>query len=106
MEIDSFAVVYLHSPRERWWGLLRALTPAGVTLRGVSLESFESWMRGLARKDGEEIFPSTVFFPMTRVERIYEDESQPGLPSQADRVRETSGREARDALAGLESPLH
>src|SRR5215831_1089349 len=98
MEIDSFVVAYLHSPRERWWGILRALSPAGLTLRGLSLESFESWARSVARQEELESAPSTVFFPMNRVERMYEDEGTLQIPSHAERFRELTGQDVRLVL--------
>ena len=95
MQVDTFVIAYLHSPRERWWGLLRWVTPAGITIRGVSLESFEPWARSVARREEGELAPSTVFFPMNRVERMYEDESSLAVPSHADQFREWTGEDAR-----------
>src|SRR5689334_2274617 len=100
MQVDTFVVAYLHSPRERWWGLLQWVAPAGITLRGVPLESFEPWARSVARREEGELSPSTVFFPMYRVERSYEDESTLAVPSHADRFREWTGEDARLYLAG------
>jgi len=95
MKPDACVVVYLHSPRERWWGILRAVTSAGVTLRGMSLESFEPWARSVARREDSGISPTTVFFPMNRVERVDEDESTLSVASQADRFREWTGEDVR-----------
>ena len=95
MKIDAYVVVYLHSPRERWWGLLRAITPAGATLRGLSLESFEPWARSVARREDAGIAPTTVFFPMNRIERIDQDESTLSVASHADRFREWTGEDVR-----------
>ena len=33
-------VLYLNTPREKVWGILLALQPAGVTLRGLDLVVF------------------------------------------------------------------
>ena len=95
MKIDAYVVVYLHSPRERWWGLLRAVTPAGATLRGLSLESFEPWARSVARREDAGIAPTTVFFPMSRIERIDQDESTLSVASHADRFREWTGEDVK-----------
>lgn len=95
MRTDACVVLYLHSPRERWWGLLRAMAPAGVTLRGLSLESFEPWARSVARGEDAGIAPTTVFFPMHRIERIDEDESTLSVASYADRFREWTGEDVR-----------
>jgi hypothetical protein len=99
MQVDTFVVAYLHSPRERWWGLLHWIASAGITLRGVPLESFEPWARSVARHEEGEITPSTVFFPMNRVERIYEDESTLAVSSHADQFRQWAGQDARLYLA-------
>ena len=95
MKPDAYVVAYLHSPRERWWGILRAVTPAGVTRRGISLESFEPWARSVARGEDSGIAPTTVFFPMNRVERVDEDESTLAVASHADRFKEWTGEDAR-----------
>lgn len=94
MDLDTFVVAYLHSPRERWWGILQGLSPAGITIRGISIDSFETWMRSVARGE-EEIAVSSVFFPMIRVERVYEDETTAATPSHEDRFRETTGIDPR-----------
>ena len=95
MKADTYVVVYLHSPRERWWGLLRAVTPAGATLRGLSLESFEPWARSVARGEDTGIAPTTVFFPIHRIERIDEDESTLSVASHADRFLEWTGEDVK-----------
>ncbi|HET9794087.1 MAG TPA: hypothetical protein VFS34_06460 [Thermoanaerobaculia bacterium] len=95
MKADTYVVVYLHSPRERWWGLLRAVTPAGATLRGLSLESFEPWARSVARGEDTGIAPTTVFFPIHRIERIDEDESTLSVASHADRFHEWTGEDVK-----------
>ena len=38
-------VLYLRDPREKIWGLLVSMTPAGITLRGIDLVVFDDWMR-------------------------------------------------------------
>lgn len=95
MRIDAYVVVYLHSPRERWWGLLRAVSPAGVRLRGLSLDSFEPWARAVARREDAGIAPTSIFFPMHRIERIDEDESTLSVASHADRFREWTGQDVK-----------
>jgi hypothetical protein len=95
MRIDAYVVAYMHSPRERWWGMLRAITPAGVTLRGLSLESFEPWARSVARREDAGIAPTTVFFPMNRIERVDEDESTLSVASHEDRFRQWTGEDVK-----------
>jgi len=95
MRTDAYVVAYLHSPRERWWGVLRAITPAGVTLRGLQLESFESWARGVARREDTGIAPTTVFFPLHRIERLDEDESTLSVASDAVKKRQWTGDDVK-----------
>ena len=104
MQVDSFVVAYLNSPREKWWGMLKTITPAGITMRGLSLDSFEPWARAVARREECELFPSTVFFPMNRVERIYEDETTFSVPSMADRFLEWTGEDVRIHLFSVGGP--
>jgi hypothetical protein len=106
MDTDTFVIAYVHSPRELWWGLLRSLNPAGVTLRGVSLDSFDPWARGIARGEKGAIAASTVFFPMHRIEKIYEDDSSLAAPSHADRFRELTGLDARLELLQAPDAAH
>jgi hypothetical protein len=94
-------LVYLHSPREKAFGVLLSLDPAGVGLRGIELSAFEDWLRQEAR--GEEgLGPVTVFFPMNRVERVERDETLGALEGFAARFRRETGRSVAEA-AGLSS---
>jgi len=95
MEKNSFVLVHLTSPREKFWGLLKDESPAGVTVRGLSLDVFEDWLRQVARRAEVATPPSTVFFPMYRVERIFADETAGEIVSFADRFRHIVGEDAR-----------
>jgi hypothetical protein len=102
---DAFAagtpvVVYLHSPREKVFGVIAVLQPAGVALRGIDLAAFDDWVRQEARGDGPGLGLVTLFFPMNRVERIERDETVGGLEGLADRFRRETGRSLAEA-AGL-----
>jgi len=89
-------LVYLHSPREKVFGVLVSLQPAGVALRGIGLTAFEDWLRQEAR--GEEgLGPVTVFYPMNRVERVERDETVGGLEGFAARFRRETGRTVVEA---------
>src|SRR2546428_7183880 len=66
----STIVVYLQGPKEKVWGVLVSLTPAGVVLRGIDLATFDDWMRQEARGEEELIGLTTVFYPMHRVVRL------------------------------------
>jgi hypothetical protein len=98
----STVVLYLHSPREKHWGLLVAVDAAGVVLRGLDLRVFDEWMRQEARGDETMIGPSTVFYPMHRVERMERDETIGSLASYADRFAREVGRTVRAAMGAPE----
>ena len=44
-------ILYLQAPKEKIWGILVSLTPAGIVLRGLDLAVFDDWMRQEARGD-------------------------------------------------------
>ena len=55
-------LLYLHSPREKVFGILVALQPAGVAVRGIELAAFEDFLRQEAR--GEKgLGLVTLFYP-------------------------------------------
>ena len=80
----SPVVLYLHSPREKVWGILGGVDLAGVYLRGIDLNTFEDWIQMAARGE-RNIALTRMFLPMWRVERIILDESVDEVPSMADR---------------------
>ena len=92
-------LVYLHTPRERIFGVLEALLPAGVVVRGIELTAFEDYLRQEVRRESGLGLVS-LFYPMSRVERVERDETVGGLEGVADRFRRETGRSIRDA-AGL-----
>lgn len=98
MDIDSYVLLHLTNPREKFWGVLKEQSPAGITVRGLSLDAFEEWLREVARRESPSCHPSTVFFPMHRVERVFVDETAGEVISFADRFRKTVGEDARDYL--------
>ncbi len=94
-------LLYLHSPREKVFGVLLSLSIAGVALWGIGLSAFEDWLRQQAR--GEEgLGPVTVFYPMNRVERMEKDETLGALEGFAARFRRETGRSVAEA-AGVSS---
>ena len=100
-DIGTPVLLYLHSPREKVFGVLVALQPAGVALRGIDLAAFEDWLRQEAR-GGEGLGLVTLFYPMNRVERLERDETVGGIEGIADRFRRETGRSILQA-AGLSS---
>jgi hypothetical protein len=92
-------LVYLHTPREKVFGVLLALQPAGIVVRGIDLATFEDFVRQEARRESG-LGLVTLFYPMSRVERMERDETVGGLEGIADRFRRETGRSIGEA-AGL-----
>jgi hypothetical protein len=99
MEPHSIVVVSLHSPKERIWGELLAISIAGVTLRGIDLDSFDDFVRQVIHPEGERVGLPTLFFPMQRIERIALDEVRGSIPSLAERFASKVGHTLADYLA-------
>ena len=98
MRIGAFVLVHLVNPREKFWGLLEEKDAAGITVRGLSLEGFDEWLREISRGGPCSLFPATVFFPIHRVERIFADETAGEIVSYADRLRRAAGKDPRSLL--------
>ena len=92
-------LVYLHTPREKVFGVLVGLQPAGIALRGIDLAAFEDFLRQEKRRESGLGFVS-LFYPMSRVERMERDATVGGIEGIADRFRRETGRSIADA-AGL-----
>ena len=45
MDTGQLVLVTLNNPREKFWGMLLSLTPAGVNVRGVDLQSLDDFMQ-------------------------------------------------------------
>ena len=81
MNVNIFVVVNLHSPSERFVGRLIEIGMSGVTLRGLDLGGFDDWMNDIVRNERDGVSPSTIFFPLHRVEKILLDEDFGEIPS-------------------------
>ena len=95
---NALVIVNLISPKEKFFGVLRALSPAGVTMRAMNLDSFDDWIHQIARGEESEIEMITMFVPLFRVERIFLDEPAGTLQSYSQRFRQVVGREVADYL--------
>jgi hypothetical protein len=91
-------VLYLHTPKEKVWGLLVSLTPAGVILHGLDLVTFDEWMRQEARGEEPLIGLCTIFYPMSRLERLERDDALGTLPSYVERFEREVGKSVFDVL--------
>ena len=98
MEIDNIVIVSLNSPKEKMWGRLVALHAAGITIQGIDLNGFDDWVRQVLEAEPEVVTPTTVFYPMHRVERIAQDEPSGSIPSLAQRFMGRVGISLQDYL--------
>jgi hypothetical protein len=88
----SVVIVYLQNPRERYWGVVRALDETGLVLQGTDLNSFDDWVRQVVAGDPDP-GPSTMFFPMGRIEKVLVDEAAGGAPSLSEQFERRAGRD-------------
>lgn len=91
-------VLYLHSPREKHWGLLLQLDGAGLWLRGIELDSFDAWAREQASSETGHMGLSTFFVPHLRVDKVVLDERVGPVPSMAERFEAITGRSVESVL--------
>ena len=90
-EPSSLVIVNLVTPKEKFFGVLKALSPAGVTIRAINLESFDDWVRQIARDDEPNLDLITMFVPLFRVERIFLDEPVGSVESYRERFARRVG---------------
>ena len=83
-------VIYLQNPREKIWGQLCDISPAGVSVNGIDLVAFEDWLRSMST-DESGIGLTSTFIPMWRVERIILDRAVGGIPGLEDQVINRTG---------------
>jgi hypothetical protein len=93
----AIVIVTLCSPREKFWGMILALAPEGLSLSGIELASFEDL--AVMVKDGEPFTPAVVFFPMHRVERVDLDMPDGNLPSLSQRFLAKTGLRPSTSLS-------
>jgi hypothetical protein len=97
IESSSPVVVYLHSPREKIWGVLGRLDIAGAYLRGIDLNTFDDWTQMIVRGE-RNIALTRTFLPMWRIERIILDEAVDDIPSLADKFFSRVGMTVEEYL--------
>ncbi len=88
---NALVIVNLINPKEKFFGVLTALSPAGITLRAINLDSFDDWIRQVAHDDEPDLDLITMFVPLFRVERIFLDEPCGAIKSFGQRFEETVG---------------
>lgn len=97
-EPSSLVIVNLATPKEKFFGVLKALSPAGVTIRAINLDAFDDWVRQIARDEESNLDLVTMFVPLFRVERIFLDEAAGDIKSYSERFQDIVGRSVRDYL--------
>lgn len=93
----ALVVVTLSNPRDKFWGMILALAPEGLSVSGIDLSSVDDL--AVMVKDGEPFTPSVVFFPMHRIHRIELDLPDGDIPSLSQRFQAKTGRKP-SALLG------
>jgi len=86
----AIVLLTLNNPREKYWGKLLELAPAGLSLCGIELASFEDATNMFIA--GEAFSVATLFFPMHRVERMELDVRNGDIPSIQERFQSKSGK--------------
>lgn len=97
---DSLIIVNLVNPKEKFFGILTALSPAGITLRGINLDSFDDWLRQLSKREEPNLDLITMFVPLFRVERVFLDEPSGSIKSYGQRFQEIVGMSVQEYLTG------
>ena len=95
---NSLVIVNLVNPKEKFFGVLRSLSAAGVTMRAINLDSFDDWIRQIARDEETDIDMFTMFVPLFRVERIFLDEQAGAVKSFSQRFEDVVGQSIREYL--------
>lgn len=88
---NAIVIVNLVNPKEKFWGVLLSVSAAGLTLRGINLDSFEDWVRQIVARDETSIDLVTMFFPLFRLERMFLDEPVGAIQSYSDHFTEVVG---------------
>lgn len=87
----QYVVAILREPREKLWGRLLGLEPAGVALRGLDLRVWDEVLGLVRRGESDQVALGTRFFPMHRLESLYLDEPSSGVPSLAEEFLTRTG---------------
>lgn len=104
MEAGTLILVHLIAPKEKYWGVLLALGPAGLTVRGLDVDLFDDWARQSRAETDPELGLATIFFPLHRIEKIFEDARVGSVASYQERFLEIVGRDVRQFLRPAPAP--
>jgi hypothetical protein len=92
----AIVIAILANPREKFWGAILQLSSVGLSMRGVELSSFETFIAQI--RDGEPFAAGAMFFPMHRIERLELDLPEGSLPSLAQRFAQKTGQDPAPML--------
>src|SRR5215510_12551143 len=84
MKLNSIVIIKLQAPRERFFRRFIDIAAYGVTIRGIDLNAFGDWMENITHREESGVQPTTVFFPIQRIEKIILDEGIGAIPSFSD----------------------
>ena len=98
MKPNSIVVVSLQSPKESFFGRLVDILVSGVTVRGIDLNAFDDWVNHINDHEESGLQPTTIFFPLHRVEKIILDEGIGAIPSLSDTFLARVGASVEDHL--------
>ena len=90
-DVSSLVIANLVTPKEKFFGVLIALSPAGITMRAINLDSFDDWLRQIAKGEEPNLDLITMFVPLFRVERIFLDEGSGQIKSFSQRFEDSIG---------------
>lgn len=94
----SLVLLHLVDPNEKYWGVLEELGISGITVRAINLNSLDDWMRSLSYEEEAGLGPSTIFFPLRRVERMSLDEPMGSVESLGQMFERRVGRSIQEVL--------
>ena len=95
----AVVIANLAEPKEKFWGVLLSSSRAGITIRGIGLESFDDWLRQVSRTAEEPTLGLvTMFVPLFRVERMFLDENVGAVPSYSELFERSVGQSPLDFL--------
>ena len=101
IEVGAIVVAHVGQPSEKFWGILLQMDALGVTLRAMSIATFEDFIAEAAQGEVPSVGLSTMFVPMQRLERLYLDEQIGQVESLSQRFERRVGLPVREYL-GLE----
>jgi hypothetical protein len=97
---DSIVIVSLMNPKEKFWGVIQEINQFGVQIRGIDLNAVIDWAREISKDEVPTMGLTTIFFPLTRLEKIFLDESVGSVKSLTEQFKDITGRSVMEFLRG------